>query len=183
MVLQITSQHENRDALGTREVLSEEEEPQPNGKTFKKYVLGQYKWKTFKEFEEEAEACGTAMRKLDVKNGDRIAVLAETRADWIVTAYACFKNGITIVTIYTNLGKEGIRHAINETEVELLVCSHETMDKVKKILPDCPQLKKIIFLESLSPAQSAETAVADVRDRVRCIPFQGMVHSLHFFSK
>ena len=52
----------------------------------------------------------------------------------MITAYACFKNNITIVTIYTNLGADGIVHAVNETEIPLLVCSEETLPKVATIL-------------------------------------------------
>lgn len=38
-------------------------------------------------------------------------MIAETRAEWLITAYACYKNNLTVVTIYTNLGKllEGVR--------------------------------------------------------------------------
>ena len=52
----------------------------------------------------------------------------------MITAYACFKNNITIVTIYTNLGADGIVHAVNETQIPLLVCSEETLPKVATIL-------------------------------------------------
>ncbi len=113
----VTSKHGDRDCLGTREILAEEDEPQPSGKVFKKYVLGQYNWISFSRFEEEASECGAGLRRLGLRSGDRAAILAETRADWMVAAYGCFQNGITIVTLYTNLGNDGVKHALNETEV------------------------------------------------------------------
>ncbi len=113
----VTAKHGDRDCLGTREILGEEDEPQPSGKIFKKYVLGKYNWISFKEFAEEASDCGAALRKLGLRPGDRVGILAETRADWMVAAYGCFQNSITIVTLYTNLGNDGVKHALNETEV------------------------------------------------------------------
>ena len=35
--------------LGTRDVLGEEDEVQPNGKMFKKLELGDYRWMTYEE--------------------------------------------------------------------------------------------------------------------------------------
>ena len=151
----MTSKYRDQDCLGTREILAEEDETQPNGKVFKKYVLGDYHWKTFADFYTEATDCGRGLRRLGMQGGGRIAILAETRADWIISAYGCFQNNFTLVTLYTNLGADAVAHAINETEVEFLICSHETFPKVKSVLPRCQSLKKIVFFESPSPAQTA----------------------------
>ena len=56
---------------------------------------------TFDDFACQATIIGQAFKSIGIKPKDRIAILAETRAEWMTTAYACFKNNITIVTIYT----------------------------------------------------------------------------------
>lgn len=38
-----------KELLGTRDVLAEEDEVQPNGKIFKKLVLGEYRWLSYEE--------------------------------------------------------------------------------------------------------------------------------------
>ena len=45
--------HKDKECLGTRELLSEEDEVQPNGKVFKKCHLGAYNWITFEQFKAE----------------------------------------------------------------------------------------------------------------------------------
>jgi len=65
-----------------------------------------------------------------------------------VSAYAAFKNNITVVTIYTNLGIDGIIHAVNETQASALLCSYETWSKVKEFIPHCPDVKKILVMEN-----------------------------------
>ena len=68
---------------------------------YRKFVLGTYNWMTFEDFACQATIIGQAFKSIGIKPKDRIAILAETRAEWMITAYACFKNNITIVTIYT----------------------------------------------------------------------------------
>ena len=131
------------DALGTREIIAEEDEMQSNGKVFKKFVLGKYNWRTFEDFNDEATIMSQGLRHLGIGPQDRVAILAETRAEWILTAYACFKNSITIVTIYTNLGNDGVLHAIGETEVPLLICSDETLPKVAGVIGQCQSVKNM----------------------------------------
>ena len=97
----------------------------------RKFVLGKFSWRSFEDFASEATIVSQALRNLGLNPRDKVAILAETRAEWILTAYACFKNNITIVTIYTNLGNDGIAHALNETQVPLLICSDETLPKVR----------------------------------------------------
>ena len=95
--------------------------------------MGKFIWRSFEDFASEATIVSQALRNLGLNPRDKVAILAETRAEWILTAYACFKNNITIVTIYTTLGNDGIVHALNETQVPLLICSDETLPKVRTI--------------------------------------------------
>jgi len=144
----VSTTYGSADCLGTREIIKEEEEKQPNGKIFKKFVLGKFHWRSFEDFASEASIVSQALRNLGLNPRDKVAILAETRAEWILTAYACFKNNITIVTIYTNLGNDGIAHALNETEVPLLICSDETLPKVASVVGKCDSVKTIVAFES-----------------------------------
>ena len=126
-----------RECLGTRKILAEEDETQPNGKVFKKYDLGEYTWRTFSDFEKEASHICHGLVQLGLKPKDNVAIIAETRAEWLITAYACYKNNLTIVTIYTNLGNDGIIHALSETESSCVFCSHETLPKMEAVSQQC----------------------------------------------
>jgi long-chain acyl-CoA synthetase len=45
--------------LGTRQLLDEEDEAQPNGKVFKKWKLGIYTWLSYVEVDEMSTNLGT----------------------------------------------------------------------------------------------------------------------------
>lgn len=47
--MKLVLRYREKNLLGTRDVLAEEDEVQPNGKMFKKLELGDYRWLTYEE--------------------------------------------------------------------------------------------------------------------------------------
>jgi long-chain acyl-CoA synthetase len=133
--------------FGTRQILAEEDELQPDGKMFKKYKLGQYKWLNFIEAEAQMKFFGRGIRELGIKPREQVVIFAETRAEWMIAAHGLFKQSCTIVTIYATLGEDGIIHGITETEVDTVITSHELLPKIRSILPSIPKVKNVIFFE------------------------------------
>ena len=64
-----------------------------------------------------ADNAGRGLRVLGLSPGDKVALYAETRSEWFVTAQACFKQNFPVVTLYTNLREDAVTHGVNETEV------------------------------------------------------------------
>ena len=58
----------------------------------------------------------------------------DTKAEWMVTALACFKFNYSLVTIYTNLGPDGVIHGINQTESQYVCTSQELLPKLIGVL-------------------------------------------------
>lgn len=110
MLTYVAKIHTNKKCLGTREIISEEDETQPNGRVFKKYNMGDYKWRTFTDVESSATNFGRGLRELGQEAYKNIVIFAETRAEWMIAAHGCFKQNIPIVTIYATLGDEGVIH-------------------------------------------------------------------------
>nr|CAH7730732.1 unnamed protein product [Callosobruchus chinensis] len=142
-----SKKRKNGKCLGTREVLAEEDELQPNGKVYKKFVLGDYKWQTYEDVNTLATNFGKGLRELGNETRKNVAIFSETRAEWMIAAHGLFKQNIPLVTIYATLGDEAIAHAINETEVTTVITSFELLLKFKQILSWTPQVKTIIYIE------------------------------------
>ena len=160
-------------ALGTREILKEEDEIQKSGKVFKKYNLGDYRWQTYEDVDYNADYLGRGLRSLNLNHGQNICIFADTRAEWFITAQACFKQGYPIVTLYTNLGDEAIVHGINETEVTHIVTTHELLPKFRKILPKTPNVSHVIYMEH----QVERTIVDDYPENVQILPLFDVIHT------
>ncbi|XP_008193859.1 long-chain-fatty-acid--CoA ligase 4 isoform X2 [Tribolium castaneum] len=143
----VSKAYPNKRCLGTREILAEEDEVQKNGRVFKKYNMGDYKWKTFSEVNMLATNFGKGIRELGNEPGQNVAIFAETRAEWMIAAHGIFKQSIPLVTIYATLGDEAIAHGLNETEVTTVITSFDLMPKFKKILAMVPKVKTLIYME------------------------------------
>ncbi|GCC28804.1 hypothetical protein chiPu_0007238, partial [Chiloscyllium punctatum] len=85
-----TEAFRHRNCLGTREILSEEDEIQPNGRIFKKLILGNYKWLTYDEVYRRVTHFGSGLAMLGQRPKANIAIFCETRAEWMIAAQSCF---------------------------------------------------------------------------------------------
>jgi len=139
--------YDDKLCLGTREVLGEEEETQPDGKVFKKLFLGDYKWMNYREAFQISSQFGRGLRSLGQEPRTPIAIYAETRAEWILAALGAFSQSIIVSTVYTNLGDEAICHGFNETEVSVVVTSSSLLPKFRNLLPNCPNIRHLIVIK------------------------------------
>lgn len=76
-----------------------------------------------------------------------------------------------VVTIYSTLGDEAIAHGINETEVTMLITSHDLLPKFKRILPMCPKVHTIIYMRD----QLKQTDTTGFKEGVKIVSFGDVV--------
>ncbi|XP_077521894.1 long-chain-fatty-acid--CoA ligase 4-like [Amblyomma americanum] len=169
MARRAISRHAPRPALGTRPVLSSTETRQPNGRCFKKLVLGDYEWLTYEEVDRKIDLTARGLLSIGVKPRQYLAILAETRVEWMLTAQACFRANVPLVTLYSTLSNDGIVSAINETEVTHLVTSADLLPRVLKIVDKMPLLTHIVYMDS-----SNSKPTASVVSGLQIIPFSSL---------
>ena len=121
-------------ALGTREYLGAHLPSFGRGNRPVK-IFGQTTWKTYEEFDADAEAFGRGLRSLGTLPlpleksqactlsfeqlfGSHSAVIyEETCAEWLTAAMGCMLNSIPIATSYATLGVAALAEVINECQV------------------------------------------------------------------
>ena len=55
---------------------------------------------------------------------DTVVIYAETSHPWMIAAYACWRQGFTVGTIYATLGEEGALFGINQSKCKAVVRQH-----------------------------------------------------------
>ncbi|KAH6925992.1 hypothetical protein HPB50_012931 [Hyalomma asiaticum] len=140
--------YSQRPAVGVRQVLGHNEEKQPSGKVFKKLVLGEYEWKTYQEFDSQIDVTARGLYSVGARPGQNLVILAETRVEWLLTAQACFRTNVPLVTLYVTLTNDGIVSAINETEATHLVTSVDLLPRVLSVVSKMPTLTHIVCMEN-----------------------------------
>ncbi|KAJ8612693.1 hypothetical protein CTAYLR_008954 [Chrysophaeum taylorii] len=118
--------------MGWRPVLKREYE----GK-FEKLTLGDFEWWSYERVGEEVAALASG---LPASKGECLLIYAETQRDWMVTALACCRMGITVVTAYATLGEEGVTTALSQTGASVCVCDA----KLLKVLTGAKKLPRTL---------------------------------------
>jgi len=138
----------DKKCLGTRSVLGELEEEQDNGKVFTKLHLGEYSWMSYTDVAIQADCLGKGLREMGVKPRDKVVLYANTCSQWMVSAVAAFRHSLAVVTIYTNLGEDGVQHGITQTEAGTVIVSQELVPRLLAVLPKCPSVTKVVVIPS-----------------------------------
>jgi long-chain acyl-CoA synthetase len=111
---QTCARHCDNLLLGTRILISRETEVSEDGRAIEKVTLGHYEWTTYGQAFRSADDFASGLVAIGHKKGERVAIFAETRAEWFLALQACFRRNLTVVTIYASLGEEALVHSLNE---------------------------------------------------------------------
>ena len=68
---------------------------------------GHWHWMTYRDFADFTRRLHTALDKLGVKAGDRVAIISNNRPEWAIAAYASYGKGAAFVAMYRNGTKTG----------------------------------------------------------------------------
>jgi long-chain acyl-CoA synthetase len=114
---------------------------------------GDIKYKTYQQVFSDVEKIAKSLiglpgvKELRESNKCVAAILAETSAEWQMSAQASFKLGIPITTVYTTLGHEAMCHGLNETESAILFLDWAQYHALKTpVLSKCPHIKHIVLI-------------------------------------
>lgn len=180
-VLYKTVQHyKNQDCMGYRECHGVEDELQPDGKTFKKLILGDYKFYTYEQVQQRVDHIREGLLATGVRQGGLVVIFSETRMEWHLVAQALFQIGAIIVTLYATLGDEGVIHGINESEAAHVITSSDLVPKLQRIQNRISLVKYIINFDG--PKQ-IERSMIDKFDSIRVMPFQSIESNGENISK
>lgn len=104
---QAVKDHQTSQTMGVRKIVNIEDQPQANGKVFKKYNMDDsYRWMTYQEMQLKVDALANGMLQIGIKSNDYVIIFAETRREWLMSALACFKIKAVVVTLYATLGEK-----------------------------------------------------------------------------
>lgn len=142
-----TKKYPDLETMGVRELISIDEEVQDNGKTFKKLNQGDYKWMKYSRILKRVDNLANGLLKIGLKSGDNIVLFSETRPEWMITALACFKINVVVVTQYATLGLQALTFGINQTEAAYVFASGDTLTKIENILTQIPKVTHLVVFK------------------------------------
>ncbi len=96
-----------------------------------------------------ADRAAAALIRLGVKLGDRVALLSENRAEWIIADQAILSAGSAGVTMHASLVSEQVAFQVSHSQAKGIIVSGE--DQARKVFDVLDQLPDLEFLISFDP--------------------------------
>jgi len=126
------------------------------GKTPDRYAIGwiennEVRNITFVEYQHNIEVLATALHKIGLNVGDKVAILSQTCKEWHFIDMAVLCSRGCVVPIYPSyLGKD-IDYIFKHSDSSFLVVENDKqMEKILQVMQDWPNLRVIISLSELS---------------------------------
>ncbi len=111
-------------------------------------VDGAWQELTWKQYYETIVTLASGLLSHQVKPGDRVAIMANTRVEWSVCDYAIMGIQAVTVPIYQTVTAEDLQHILNNSEAKILFLENRNMLKLfLKVREACPSVKQVICFD------------------------------------
>ncbi|KAM7271834.1 hypothetical protein ACFE04_031048 [Oxalis oulophora] len=147
MLEQSVKKHSEERFLGMRKLIGKDFVTASDGRKFEKLHLGEYEWQSYGEVFDRVCNFASGLITFGHNADNRVAIFAETRAEWLIAFYGCFRQNVTVVTIYASLGEDALIHSLNETQVATLICDSKQLKKLSGISSSLTTIKNVIYFE------------------------------------
>jgi long-chain acyl-CoA synthetase len=116
---------------------------------------------TFRAFDLEVRKFFQAYRHLGLQRGDGIAIVSESRPEWLQADFAALALGAPTVPMFPTLTAQQIEYIVNDCAARCLIVSNDfQLGKALRLAPQCPTLETILVMND---STSLETSACPVR--------------------
>jgi long-chain acyl-CoA synthetase len=92
---------------------------------------------------------------LGIAAGDRVAIVAESRPEWLITDLAILAAGAVTVPVYPTLSSPQVRYILADCGARAAVVStREQLEKIQKIRHELPALSAVILMDGWQAGDS-----------------------------
>jgi long-chain acyl-CoA synthetase len=116
--------------------------------------VGPFQWQTYQEVRMRVDSVAAGAWKLDLvppspDDGRRfLGFFLKNCRDWMVSALACYKTGVTVVPMYDTLGADVVSYIQQQTCTTTVLCS---ASELPKLIESCP-FTTVIVTGHVAPA-------------------------------
>lgn len=113
-------------------------------------------WQTFstQEVIDMANKVSAGLLKRGIKPGDKVAIIANNRPEWVITDLAILQIGAINVPIYPTISDDDYAFIFNDSEVKLVfVSDKELLDKARAAKEKSPSVQEIYTFNPIPDAR------------------------------
>src|SRR5688572_10158975 len=116
-----------------------------------------------REFVDRIRDVSLGLATLGVKKGDRVALLSESRPEWLVADFAILTAGAVSVPIYPTLSADQVAFILADAEVSVVIVSTRAqLDKVRGAVAQTPSIRTVVMLDASAEDEAGTPAVVSL---------------------
>ena len=101
-----------------------------------------------------------------VSRGDRVAIVSESRPEWLLADLAVLTLGAITVPVYSTLTAAQASYIVRDSGARLaFVSSAEQLDKLQRVRHELPALEVIVPFEPMPPASPSIVPLSEIEQR------------------
>jgi long-chain acyl-CoA synthetase len=109
-----------------------------------------------KELFERIRDVSLGLGTLGIQSGDRVAIIAESRPEWLIADLAILARGGVTVPIYPTLSAGSARYILEDSGARVVIVSTKLqLDKVQEVRHLLPAVESIIVIDPVDAAAAA----------------------------
>ena len=118
---------------------------------------------TYSQTRDQAHLIGAGLMALGLKKGERVALLSQGRNLWVTGELGILYAGAVNVPLSIKLEEASdLLFRIQHSDAVMIMTSEQQLPKIRKILPQCPNVRQVIVFDPLEKYEERETGIDEV---------------------
>ena len=123
------------------------------------------KWEptTYEETLAKAKRIAAGLMALGVQKGEKISYLSEGRDMWVIGELGVLYAGAVNVPLSIKLGETNdLVFRVKHSDSKYVITSKFQLPKIRKVLPECPMVEKVIIFDRIDDMKENEIYIGDI---------------------
>ena len=117
-----------------------------------------YKGISYPELRRKVQLFAFGLAALGLKRGDRVAIIAENRPEWVISDQAIVALGGIDVPVYPTMTARQNEFIFNDAGIRFAIVSNQfQLNKVMRVVDSIPTLEKVILMTEKGPISERNT--------------------------
>lgn len=90
-----------------------------------------------------------------IKQGDKVAIISESRTEWVIVDFACMFSGVISVPIYTSVSDNQIKYILENSDSRICFVSNSFLcEKITRLKNEINSIEKIVAFNDFNSEES-----------------------------
>ena len=118
---------------------------------------------TYEDTLKQAKRIAAGLMALGVQKGEKVSYLCEGRNYWVIGELGVLYAGAVNVPLSIKLEESNdLVFRVKHSDSKYIITSKFQLPKIRKILPECPMVEKVILFDEVADKQENEIYIGDV---------------------